>query len=277
MTFSDPDRSPASTPAEDGQKDTGGNDRDGARPSATGRGGFRRVGLLALATLVGAAIGALALYGMNGGSGNAPALQNSAGPHASSGASPAQQAVPAGRCTAAAEQAASLAPILTGDMARMQLARAPRPLPPLSFTGPDGKALTLDDFRGRVVLINLWATWCAPCRHEMPSLDRLQAELGGKDFEVVAINLDARDMSRPRAFLEEVKAQRLGLYVDSQTQSFQALRSVGRGFGLPSTLLVDKEGCELGFLAGPADWSGPAAVALMRAAMGGSSHSGDRQ
>ncbi len=268
MTFSDPDRSPASTPAEDGLKDTGGNDRDGAHRSATGRGGFRRVGLLALATLVGAAIGAFALYGMNGRSGNAPALQNSA-------ASSVQQAVPAGRCTAAVEQAATLAPILSGDMARMQLARAPRPLPPLAFTGPDDKALTLEDFRGRVVLINLWATWCAPCRHEMPSLDQLQAELGGKDFEVVAINLDARDMARPRAFLEEVEARRLSLYVDSQTQSFQALRSVGRGFGLPSTLLVDKEGCELGFLAGPADWGGPSALALMRAAIGAQSHSGD--
>ena len=276
MTFSDPERSPARPPAEGGPKDTGGNDRDGARPSATGRGGFRRVRLLALATLVGAAIGALALYGMNSRSGNAPAPQNSAVTHELSPEQAAGggdgEAVAAGQCTGAVAQTAALAPLLTGDMARMQLARPPRPLPPLSFAGPDGKDMTLKDFRGRVVLINLWATWCAPCRYEMPSLDHLQAELGGKDFEVLAINLDARDLDRPRVFLKEVEARNLGLYVDSQNRSFQALRSVGRGFGLPSTLLVDREGCELGFLAGPAAWDGPAALALIRAAIGGASH-----
>ncbi len=228
----------------------------------SGNRGMRRIMRVALALVAVAAIGTLALYGKNAGSGNAPGLQN-----ANTSSVQDEQGDQGGRCAGSVAQASALAPFIKGEMKSLVLVSAPRPLPPLVFTGPDGTELTPADFRSKVVLVNLWATWCAPCRKEMPALNALQEELGGPAFEVVAVNIDAKDTVRPRAFLENVHADKLELYVDSQSRSFQALRSVGRGFGLPSTLLLNGEGCELGFLAGPAEWDGPDALALIRAAI----------
>lgn len=229
---------------------------------------------VALGVVIGAALGTLAVYGMNGLSGNAPAPQTS---HSSSSATPsstpaATAASPAptaadAACPDAAGRARALEPFAKGDLAALKITTTPKLLPNLSFVDAEGRALTLADFRGRVLLVNLWATWCVPCRKEMPELDHLEAALGGPEFEVVAINLDTRDPDKPRAFLRDIGVSRLNNYADPKGESFQALRSVGRGFGLPTTLLVDRDGCELGFLAGPAAWGGADAQALVKAAL----------
>jgi thiol-disulfide isomerase/thioredoxin len=173
-------------------------------------------------------------------------------------------------CAAAAEAAVRLAPLARGDVAALAPAERPRRLPELTFQDGEGRPVRLADFRGRVVLINLWATWCVPCRKEMPALDALEAKLGGKDFEVVAINLDTGDRTKPRKFLGDIGIKRLAYYEDPSTNTFQELKRYGRSvIGLPTSILVDRNGCELGTLAGPAEWAGEDALALVRAATGG--------
>mgnify|MGYP003499215059 CR=1 FL=1 len=124
------------------------------------------------------------------------------------------------------------------------------------------------EWRGKTVLVNLWATWCVPCRKEMPALDNLQAKLGGKDFEVVAINIDTRDAEKPKAFLKDIGVKKLGYYADASAKTFQDLKAVGRAFGMPTTLLIDRNGCEIGSVAGPAEWASDDAVKLIKAALG---------
>src|SRR5690606_2613626 len=110
------------------------------------------------------------------------------------------------------------------------------------------------------VLVNLWATWCVPCRKEMPALDALQAKLGAKDFEVVAVNIDTRDLDKPRAFYKDEGLHSLAFFSDSKAKVFQDLKSVGRALGMPTTVLVDGQGCEIASLAGPAEWASDDAV-----------------
>lgn len=135
----------------------------------------------------------------------------------------------------------------------------------IAFKDGDGKDLTLDDWKGRVVLLNLWATWCAPCRREMPGLDRLQADMGGEDFEVVALSVDRKGAEPSRQFLAEVNADHLALYVDETTKSMFELRARG----LPATFLIDRNGGLIGRLTGPAEWDAEEAKALIRAAIDG--------
>ena len=118
------------------------------------------------------------------------------------------------------------------------------------------------------MLFNLWATWCVPCRKEMPALDELQAKLGGADFEVVAVNIDTRDADKPRAWLKEVGIERLAYYADSTAKVFQDLKQAGKAWGMPTTILVDGAGCEIGTLAGPAEWASDDAIKLVNAALG---------
>jgi thiol-disulfide isomerase/thioredoxin len=171
-------------------------------------------------------------------------------------------------CAAAKSVAQRLAPLARGEVAAVTVASDPKPLPELGFLGPDGAVRTLSSFKGRTVLLNLWATWCAPCRQEMPALDRLQAELGGADFEVLAINIDTRNLTRPKAWLEETGVRRLAYYADPEAKVFQDLRRVGKAVGMPTTLLIDPGGCELALLSGPADWASGDALKLVRAALG---------
>jgi len=127
----------------------------------------------------------------------------------------------------------------------------------------------LADWQGRTVLINLWATWCIPCRQEMPALDALETTLGNERFEVVAVNIDSRDTAKPQAWLKEVGVKTLAYYTDPSGKVFQDLKLVGRGFGLPTTVLVDPQRCEIGTAAGPAEWASQDGIALVRAALGG--------
>ncbi len=133
----------------------------------------------------------------------------------------------------------------------------------LAFADGDGKPLKLSDWRGKVILVNLWATWCAPCRKEMPALAELQSKLGGKDFEVLAISIDRKGAAASSAFLDEAKATVLKLYVDPSSKALGALQAIG----LPASVLVDRDGREIGRLLGPAEWKAPEAEQLIRAAI----------
>ena len=175
----------------------------------------------------------------------------------------------AGSCAAAPARTAALDALSKGEVAAVRIAKAPKIAPALAFTGPDGAARTLADWKGRAILLNLWATWCVPCRQEMPALDRLQAALGGRDFEVVAVNIDTRDPDKPKTWLKEAGVSRLGFYADPSAGVFKTLRQAGEAIGMPTTLLIDAQGCELGRMEGPAEWASDDALALMKAVIAG--------
>jgi thiol-disulfide isomerase/thioredoxin len=150
-----------------------------------------------------------------------------------------------------------------GHMAAFVFKKEPEALPEVRFQDANGAEKALADWRGKVVLVNLWATWCAPCRKEMPALDRLQKELGSPNFEVVAISVDRTGLAGARKFLDETNVQNLALYADPTTRLSSALKAVG----LPITLLLDAEGREIGRLVGPAEWDSEDAKRLIRAVM----------
>ena len=170
-------------------------------------------------------------------------------------------------CRPAVELARKIAPLAHGEVAALTMATAPLRLPDLAFDDAGGQPKKLSDWRGRTVLVNLWATWCVPCRKEMPALDELQAKLGGADFEVVAINIDTRDPEKPKNFLKDANLTRLGYFSDSKAKVFQDLKAVGRALGMPTSVLVDGQGCEIATIAGPAEWASDDAVKLIKAAM----------
>jgi thiol-disulfide isomerase/thioredoxin len=171
-------------------------------------------------------------------------------------------------CRPAVELARKLAPLARGEVAAVKVAKSGLKLPDLTFQDAAGKPLSLAHWRGRTVLLNLWATWCVPCRQEMPALDTLQQRLGSPGFEVVAVNIDTRDPDKPKAWLKEVGIEKLAYYADPTAKTFQDLKEIGRAFGMPTTLLVDKQGCEIGTIAGPAEWASDDAVKLIQAAIG---------
>lgn len=170
-------------------------------------------------------------------------------------------------CAASRTLASQLAPLAKGEVAGMSVHKSPRPAVDVAFDAPDGKRVTMADFRGRAVLLNLWATWCAPCRAEMPALDRLQAQLGGDRFEVVTVNIDTARLERREAFWKETAIRHLTFYADPKADIFQTLKRAGKAVGLPTTILIDAEGCELGVMAGPAEWDSDDAVRLVSAAL----------
>ena len=170
-------------------------------------------------------------------------------------------------CTGAVELARRIAPLAQGEVAALTMATTPLRLPDLAFEDAEGKPRKLSEWRGKTVLVNLWATWCVPCRKEMPALDSLQAKLGGKDFEVVAVNIDTRDPEKPKTFLKEANLTRLGYFADSKAKVFQDLKGIGKALGMPTSILVDGQGCEIANLAGPAEWASEDAIKLIKAAM----------
>ncbi|MFZ0606988.1 MAG: TlpA disulfide reductase family protein [Xanthobacteraceae bacterium] len=172
-------------------------------------------------------------------------------------------------CGAAVNIAKKLAPLAHGEVAALALAETPFHVPDLTFKNAQGVDKTLADWHGRTVLLNLWATWCIPCRSEMPALDALQAKLGGPDFQVVAVNIDQRDPQKPLDFLKQVGVTHLTFYSDPTAHVFEDLKEVGKAFGMPTTELVDRNGCEIGNMAGPAAWSSDDGVKLVSAAIAG--------
>jgi thiol-disulfide isomerase/thioredoxin len=173
----------------------------------------------------------------------------------------------AAACAAAVNTAGRIAPLARGDVAALAVSRKAFRLPNLAFKDAEGRARTLAQWRGRTVLLNLWATWCVPCRKEMPALDALENDLGGPNFEVVAVNIDTRDPEKPLAFLKEVGVTRLGYYADPSAKAFQDLKLAGKAFGMPTTLIVDPSGCEIGEMAGPAEWASVDGLKLVSAAL----------
>lgn len=135
----------------------------------------------------------------------------------------------------------------------------PRNLSELTFEDETGAALTLADFHGKVVLLNIWATWCAPCREEMPTLDSLQAQLGGEQFEVVALSIDHSGRDAVEKFYRDISIKHLRMYIDPSTLATATLGIEG----VPTTLLVDREGREIGRLVGATEWDSPAMVDLI--------------
>ena len=207
---------------------------------------MRRIPLAIGAVLAGALIGFVGLYGFSGikrgGSGDAA-------------------------CASAVDLAKKIAPLAHGEVAALIMATAPLRLPDLTFEDANGKPRKLSDWRGKTVLLNLWATWCVPCRKEMPALDELQAKLGGKDFEVVAVNIDTRDADKPKNFLKDANLTRLGYFTDQKAKVFQDLKAIGRALGMPTSVLIDAQGCEIATIAGPAEWGSDEAIKLIKAAV----------
>ena len=139
----------------------------------------------------------------------------------------------------------------------------PKDIAAFTFADGTGAPLDLSHWKGKVVLLNLWATWCAPCRKEMPELAQLQKLLGSADFEVVAISEDLKGAQASAVFLKDSGAENLALYVDPKMAALNALQSIG----LPTTLLIGRDGKEIGRLLGPADWASKDAQDLVKATL----------
>jgi thiol-disulfide isomerase/thioredoxin len=205
-----------------------------------------RVGLGAVGVIAGAVIGVAGVYGIG-------ALTRNAGDPA---------------CRPTFNLAQKIAPFAKGEVAAVTPASKPLLVPDLTFRDATGAQKKLSDWRGRTVLLNLWATWCVPCRKEMPALDELQAKLGGSDFQVVAVNIDTRDLDKPKNWLKEAGVTALGYFSDEKAKVFQDLKLIGKAFGMPTSMLIDASGCEIGTIAGPAEWASDDALKLVRAALG---------
>src|SRR3982074_2549456 len=206
----------------------------------------RRIPLAIAAVLIGGLIGFAGVYGIGGlkrGTSSDPA------------------------CRGAVDLAQRLAPLAHGEVAALTMATTPLQLPDLAFEDATGKPKKLSDWRGKTVLVNLWATWCVPCRKEMPALESLQTRLGGPDFEVVAVNIDTRDPEKPKNFLKEANLTRLSYFSDQKAKVFQDLKSIGRALGMPTSVLVDGQGCEIATIAGPAEWDSDDAIKVITAAV----------
>jgi thiol-disulfide isomerase/thioredoxin len=206
----------------------------------------RRIPLAIGAVVIGAAIGFAGIYGIGG---------------------PKRNAADDSACRGAVDLARKLAPLAHGEVAALTMATVPLQLPDLAFEDANGRPRKLSEWRGRTVLVNLWATWCVPCRKEMPALESLQTRLGGPNFEVVAINIDTRDPEKPKNFLKEANLTRLAYFSDQKAKVFQDLKAIGRALGMPTSVLVDGQGCEIGTIAGPAEWASEDAIKLIAAAM----------
>ncbi|HUR43000.1 MAG TPA: TlpA disulfide reductase family protein [Aestuariivirga sp.] len=171
--------------------------------------------------------------------------------------SPAPDAMNVGDATGITKE------LSTGALAAFVVKTERKPVPDIEFYDGDGKGVKIGQWKGRVVLVNLWATWCAPCRKEMPALAELQAKLGSKDFEVVAISIDRKGIEASAAFLKETGAAALKLYVEPSSRILNDLQALG----LPATVLIDRQGYEIGRLLGPAQWNSPEAINLIEAAL----------
>ncbi len=214
--------------------------------------GLSPVRLIATALVIGGLAGFAAVYVKGTGSGNA-------------GEAPSGTVADSEDCAIPPARKAAFAQAAKGAVAAMTPLDPARTLPGLSFKGPEGKTLSLEDFKGKTVLLNLRATWCFPCLKEMPALDRLENLSGGNGFEVVAVNIDTGPDDKPKAFLSETGIKHLRPYRDDSMGIFNALKKEGLAVGLPVSLLIDPKGCVLGAMNGPAAWDGPEAKALVDA------------
>ncbi|QUJ76858.1 TlpA family protein disulfide reductase [Sulfitobacter albidus] len=163
---------------------------------------------------------------------------------------------------ALASDADLITPLIAGDMKKLAVHTPPKATSGAPFELADGAGkATLEDYRGKYVLVNFWATWCAPCRKEMPHLSELQAELGGENFEVLTIATGRNSPQGIQKFFKETGISNLPRHQDPR----QALASQMGIFGLPITVLIDPEGREIARLRGDADWASDSAKAIIKA------------
>ena len=173
----------------------------------------------------------------------------------------AETTTPANETAKALPSGPGTNPLSTGHMTAFVFKKAPEAVPNTIFLDASGKERTLKDWQGKVVLLNLWATWGAPCRKEMPSLDRLQAELGSDKFEVVAVSVDKTGIDGAKKFLNQIKVSQLGVFADPSIKLGTELKAIG----MPATILIDRESREVGRLVGPAEWDSEDAKRLIKA------------
>jgi thiol-disulfide isomerase/thioredoxin len=213
---------------------------------------FPSAKLIALAAVLGVLAGGVAVYMKGGVQGNAD-----------------DTAASAIDCSPAAAAIARLSPFAKGQVAAFIPASQPQALVLPPFKDGTGKDVKLADFGGKVQLVNLWATWCVPCREEMPALNGLQKDMGGDKFQVTAINLDTGDgVDKPRQFMADTRIDALTLFHDGSLNSFNTLKKHGVALGLPASVLIDSKGCMLGAMNGPAAWHSDDAKAMIKAAIG---------
>lgn len=175
-----------------------------------------------------------------------------------------KQVAHSGACARSLDLAQAVDPLVRGEIAALSLAGRPNELTPIAFDDADGKKTTVGAFKGKTILLNLWATWCVPCRTEMPALDKLQADLGSDKFAVVPVNIDTVRVDKARNFLKDIGASSLPFYSDDTADILQALKRNQKVVGLPTTVLIGADGCEIGTMAGPAQWDSPEAKALIK-------------
>ncbi|MEF0942162.1 thiol:disulfide interchange protein TlpA [Rhizobium sp. BR 362] len=213
--------------------------------------GLPSVKLVLLAAVAGVIAGAAAVYVKEAGYGNGVG-----------------ETASAGQCESAKGRVAALSPFTKGQVAAMAAPPTPISLQNVAFKGQDGQPLSVGSFSGKTLLLNVWATWCVPCREEMPALNALQKSMGNDKFEVVAVNIDTGDDEKPKAFRTDYGIDKLGYYRDSTMGVFNTLKKQGLAFGLPVTLLIDGKGCLISAMNGPAAWDSDDAKHLVKAAAG---------
>jgi thiol-disulfide isomerase/thioredoxin len=220
---------------------------------------------------IGASVAFLYVIGSMGGKKPpAGAVDEGTGP----GGQVEQNAAPAddAACAASAKIAADVKDLAKGEVAAMIIAAKPQPMPDYAFDGPDGAPVSLASFKGKTALLNIWATWCVPCRAEMPALDRLQEAFAGQNFQVVAVNVDTTRLERAKAFLAETGVKSLTYYGDPKANIFYEMKQSGKALGLPTTALIGPDGCQIGLMNGPAAWDSADAKALISRAVGAPSN-----
>lgn len=168
-----------------------------------------------------------------------------------------------GACAKSLDAAQAIDPLIHGEVAALQIATQPNDLGAIAFDDKDGKKTTIASFKGQAILLNLWATWCVPCRTEMPSLDRLEASEKSKAFSVVPISVDTTRLEKAKGFFKEIGVTALPYYSDSSGDILHAFKGDHKVAGLPTTVLIGGDGCEIATMAGPAQWDSPDAKALI--------------
>jgi thiol-disulfide isomerase/thioredoxin len=168
-------------------------------------------------------------------------------------------------CPVQAEEAAAISEAAVGELAALNGTGEGRGYATMAFKDADGTDMTIADFKGKALLVNFWASWCVPCREEMPALDALATKYNSDAFMVLPINLDIGEsgLAKAQAFLDEHSFANLPLYADSSFAAFERLKQQAVAIGLPATLVLDEQGCELAVLQGPAHWDTPDGEAVI--------------
>lgn len=210
--------------------------------------------ILGIAAIAGVLVGALAIYVKEAPSGKETSLASG----------------DVSQCTLSDAKKAKLDAAATDGVAAMRPVSEPKQFSSLAFNDSAAKPITLANFKGKTVLLNIWATWCVPCRAEMPELDALQAQSGSDKFEVVAVNVDNDGAEKAKAFLSEIGIRNLKSYGDPTMALFNDVKREGLALGLPVSLLIGPDGCLLSAMNGPAAWGGADAKKLIDTAVSAS-------